>query len=303
MNEAEVTASERPTSKRPPKKSSPAKSAKSQPNPDLKAQVPFPGIESVMHGNGAVAHVMEHVCDGVIGYPITPSTEISEIYEAYRASGGINVWDRRPFFFEPEGEHSAQSGAMGAALTGGKYISNASSSQGILYGLESHFVTAGKKIGGFVLQIAARVVSRNSLNVMAGHDDVYALLPSGYTIFFGSNPQEAADLAAIAYRSSSLSLIPAANAMDGFSTSHMQSEVLLPEPELLKRYLGDPSERIPCPSVAQEILFGARGRYWQLNHFLEHHSLEFDPEAFDNLKDFLKKNKNQLDQDSAESLL
>ena len=60
-----------------------------------------------MHGNGAVAHVIEHVCDGVIGYPITPSTEISEIYEAYRASGGINVWDRRPFFFEPEGEHSA----------------------------------------------------------------------------------------------------------------------------------------------------------------------------------------------------
>ena len=56
-----------------------------------------------MHGNRAVAHVMEHVCDGVIGYPITPSTEISEIYEAYRASGGINVWDRRPFFFEPEG--------------------------------------------------------------------------------------------------------------------------------------------------------------------------------------------------------
>ena len=54
-----------------------------------------------MHGNGAVAHVMEHVCDGVIGYPITPSTEISEIYEAYRASGGINVWDRRPFFFGP----------------------------------------------------------------------------------------------------------------------------------------------------------------------------------------------------------
>ena len=256
MNEAEVTASERPTSKRPPKKSSPAKSSKSQPNPVFNAQVPFPGIESVMPGNGAVAHVMEHVCDGVIGYPITPSTEISEIYEAYRASGGINVWDRRPFFFEPEGEHSAQSGAMGAALTGGKYISNASSSQGILYGLESHFVTAGKKIGGFVLQIAARVVSRNSLNVMAGHDDVYALLPSGYTIFFGSNPQESADLAAIAYRSSSLSLIPAANAMDGFSTSHMQSEVLLPEPELLKRYLGDPSEFIPLTLADWDVRQG-----------------------------------------------
>ncbi len=142
-----------------------------------------------MHGNGAVAHVLEHVCDGVIGYPITPSTEISEIYEAYRASGGINVWDRRPFFFEPEGEHSAQSGAMGAALTGGKYISNASSSQGILYGLESHFVTAGKKIGGFVLQIAARVVSRNSLNVMAVHLAIMALGNSPNPIVKDAEPE------------------------------------------------------------------------------------------------------------------
>ena len=161
----------------------------------------YPGIPAVINGNGAVAHVMGHVCGGVIGYPITPSTEISEIYEAFRASGGCNVWGKHPFFFEPEGEHSAQSGALGAALTGGKYMSNASSSQGILYGLELHYVTVGKRVGGFVLQIAARVVSKHSLNVMAGHDDVYALLQSGYTILFGANPQEAADLAAIALQS------------------------------------------------------------------------------------------------------
>ena len=68
---------------------------------------------------------------------------------------------------------------------------------------------------------------------MAGHDDVYALLPTGYTILFGSNAQEAADLAAISYKASALSLIPVANAMDGFATSHVMSEVLLPEPELI----------------------------------------------------------------------
>ncbi|MGL5248429.1 MAG: hypothetical protein ACRC8U_09565, partial [Brooklawnia sp.] len=181
----------------------------------------FPGIPTVINGNGALAHVMRHVCGGVIGYPITPSTEISELFEAARAEGGVNVWGKHPFFFEPEGEHSAQSGALGAALTGGQFISNASSSQGILYAMESHYVTVGKKTGGFVLQVAARVVSKHSLNVMAGHDDVYALLSAGYTILFGSNPQEAADLAAISYRSSALSLIPVANAMDGFSTSHM----------------------------------------------------------------------------------
>ncbi len=231
---------------------------------DAAPSAAFPGIPGVINGNGAVAHVMRHVCGGVIGYPITPSTEISEIFEAARAEGGVNVWGKHPFFFEPEGEHSAQSGALGAALTGGQFISNASSSQGILYAMESHYVTVGKKIGGFVLQVAARVVSKHSLNVMAGHDDVYALLSSGYTILFGSNPQEAADLAAIAYRASALSLIPVANAMDGFSTSHMISEALMPEPALLRDYLGDPAGRIPCPTVAQEMLFGAKGRVFQL---------------------------------------
>lgn len=237
----------------------------------------YPGQPAVIHGNGAIAHVMRHVCGGVIGYPITPSTEISELFEAARAEGGVNVWGRHPFFFEPEGEHSAQSGALGAALTGGQFISNASSSQGILYAMESHYVTVGKKIGGFVLQVAARVVSKHSLNVMAGHDDVYALLSAGYTILFGSNPQEAADLAAISYRTSALSLIPVANAMDGFATSHMLSEALLPEPELLREYLGDPAGRIKSPTVAQDVLFGAKGRVVQLNAYLARHRDDFRP--------------------------
>jgi pyruvate-ferredoxin/flavodoxin oxidoreductase len=259
----------------------------------------FPGLPTVIHGNGAVAEVMSHVCGGVIGYPITPSTEISELYEAFRAGGGCNVWGKHPFFFEPEGEHSAQSGALGAALTGGKYISNASSSQGILYGLESHYVTVGKKVGGFVLQVAARVVSRHSLNVMAGHDDVYALLQSGYTILFGSNPQEAADLAAIAYKVSAMSLIPVANAMDGFATSHMMSEVLMPEPELLREFLGDPAGRIPAPTVAQEILFGAKGRVYQLRAWLARRRNDFLPSARDALHGHLDANGDAIEADDA----
>jgi pyruvate-ferredoxin/flavodoxin oxidoreductase len=259
----------------------------------------YPGIPTVINGNGAVAQVMGHVCGGVIGYPITPSTEISEIYEAFRAEGGCNVWGKHPFFFEPEGEHSAQSGALGAALTGGKYISNASSSQGILYGLESHYVTVGKKVGGFVLHVAARVVSKHSLNVMAGHDDVYALLPSGYTILFGSNPQEAADLAAIAYKISALSLIPVANIMDGFATSHMLSEALMPEPELLREFIGDPAERIKAPTVAQEILFGAKGRVFQLHRYLAHRQADFARGDLAQLRTYLDETAEDVEQDNA----
>ena len=258
----------------------------------------YPGIETVIHGNGAVAHVMGHVCGGVIGFPITPSTEISELFEAFRARGGCNVWGKHPFFFEPEGEHSAQSGAMGATLTGGRFISNASSSQGILYGLESHYVTVGKKVGGFVLQVAARAVSKHSLNVMAGHDDVYALLPSGYTILFGSNPQEAADLAAIAYRVSSLSMVPVTNAMDGFATSHMQCETLLPEPELLKEFLGDPSGRIKSPTVAQEMLYGAKGRVYQLQQYLNRHAGDIQAASLAALEEFLENRADEIEADN-----
>ncbi|RAI42791.1 2-oxoacid:acceptor oxidoreductase family protein [Rhodoplanes roseus] len=263
----------------------------------------FPGIPTVINGNGAVAQVMGHVCGGVIGYPITPSTEISEIYEAFRSAGGCNVWGKHPFFFEPEGEHSAQSGALGAALTGGKFVSNASSSQGILYGLESHYVTVGKKVGGFVLQVAARVVSKHSLNVMAGHDDVYALLQSGYTILFGSNPQEAADLSCISYKVSATSLIPVANAMDGFATSHMMSESLMPEPELIREFLGDPSGRIPCPTVAQEILFGAKGRVFQLGQWLTKHQDDFAPSDLAKLRTWLDTEAEQVEADNDGALV
>ncbi|HQR25636.1 MAG TPA: 2-oxoacid:acceptor oxidoreductase family protein [Nocardioides sp.] len=261
----------------------------------------YPGIPAVINGNGAVAHVMSQVCGGVIGYPITPSTEISEMFEAALAEGGVNVWGKHPFFFSPEGEHSAQSGALGAALTGGQYISNASSSQGILYAMESHYVTVGKKIGGFVLQVAARVVSKHSLNVMAGHDDVYGLLSSGYTILFGASPQEAADLAAIAYRASALSLIPVANAMDGFSTSHMLSEARLPEPDLLREYLGDPAGRIKAPTLAQEVLFGSRGRVHQLTEYLHRH--EADVPDLARITDWLQQNADRVEPDNEGALL
>ena len=258
----------------------------------------YPGVETVINGNGAVATVMQRVCDGVIGYPITPSTEISELFEEARSQGNLNVWGRHPFFVETEGEHSAQSGALGAALTGGQFISNASSSQGVLYAMESHFVSVGKKIGGFVLQVAARVVSKHSLNVMAGHDDVYALLPAGYTIFFGSNPQEAADLAAISYRTSALSLIPVCNAMDGFATSHVMSEALMPEPELLYEYLGDPASRIACPTVAQEMLFGAKGRVFQLKQYLTRHAEDVPADDVKALEAYLDANAAKVEKDN-----
>ena len=67
--------------------------------------------------------------------------------------------------------------------------------------------------------------------------------------------------------------------MDGFATSHMLSEARMPEPELLREFLGDPAGRIKCPTVAQEMLFGAKGRVFQLHQYLVRTGDEFAPAA------------------------
>ncbi len=51
--------------------------------------------------------------------------------------------------------------------------------------------------------------------------------------------------------------------MDGFATSHMLSEALhAGRRSCCSEFLGDPSGRIKAPTVAQEMLFGAKGRVY-----------------------------------------
>ena len=128
-------------------------------------------------------------------------------------------------------------------------------------------------------------------------------LQSGYTILFGSNPQEAADLAAISYKVSATSLIPVTNTMDGFTTSHMLSETLMPEKELLKEFVGDPHDRIPCPTVAQEMLFGAKGRVYQLKQYVAKHENDLSPDGHKKLVEFLDKNGDAIEKDNEGKLI
>ncbi|MDR3220601.1 MAG: 2-oxoacid:acceptor oxidoreductase family protein, partial [Candidatus Accumulibacter sp.] len=115
-------------------------------------------------------------------------------------------------------------------------------------------------------------------------------------------PQEASDLAAISYRTAALSLIPVANTMDGFATSHMMSEALLPEPELLREYLGDPSGRIKSPTLAQEVLFGSKGRVFQLEQFLARHAADIAEKNLEALRKYLDANAAKVEKDNAGEL-
>ena len=77
-------------------------------------------------GNEAVAEAMRQVNpDVVAAYPITPATEIAQIFAQYVADGKVDTE-----FVTVESEHSAMSAAIGASASGARTMT-ATSSQGL----------------------------------------------------------------------------------------------------------------------------------------------------------------------------
>ena len=215
---------------------------------------PFPGVARAVDGSGAVVAMETAGGEAAGAYPITPSTQMGEGWAAAVAEGRENVNGRRLLFFEPEGEHAAAAVTAGMSMSGLR-ATNFSSGQGIAYMHESLYAAVGKRLT-YVLNVAARAMTKHALNVHAGHDDYHAVDDTGFFQIFAKDVQEAADLNLIAHRIAELSLNPGICAQDGFLTSHVIESVRLPEPALVKQYLGDPSDRIESPTPAQRLVFG-----------------------------------------------
>ncbi len=218
----------------------------------------FPGILTATDGTGAVVHAETNASDAAGAYPITPSTQMGEGWAAAHASGKLNVNGRRLLFFEPEGEHAAAAVTAGMSMTGLR-ATNFSSGQGIAYMHESLYAATGKRLT-YVLNVAARAMTKHALNVHAGHDDYHAVDDTGFFQLFGKDVQEGGDFTVISHRIAELSLNPGLNAQDGFLTSHMIETARLAEPELIREYLGDPADMITSPTPAQRLTFGEKRR-------------------------------------------
>ncbi len=218
----------------------------------------YPGIPVATDGTGATVHVETAASEGAGAYPITPSTQMGEGWAAAMAAGKQNVNGRQLIFFEPEGEHAAAAVTAGMSMTGLR-ATNFSSGQGIAYMHESLYAATGKRLT-YVLNIAARAMTKHALNVHAGHDDYHAIDDTGFFQLFAKNVQYAGDLTVLAHRIAEMSLNPGAVAQDGFLTSHVIESCRLPEPELIKEFVGDPRDIIDCPTPAQRLTFGPTRR-------------------------------------------
>ena len=65
-----------------------------------------------------------------------------------------------------------------------------------------------------------------------------------------------------------------------------------------QRDLGDPAGRIKCPTVAQEMLYGAKGRVYQLREFLKRHSGDILVAKLDALQAFLERHTDDIERDA-----
>jgi len=222
------------------------------------AQVRYPGILKTGDGNAAVVAMETAASEAAGAYSITPATPMGEGWANAAAAGARNVNGRSLLHFEAEGEHAAAGVTAGMSLVGLR-SANFASGQGLAYMHESLYAAVGKRLT-YVLNVACRAMTKQALNIYAGHDDYHAIDDTGCFQLFAADVQEVADLNLVAHRIAELSLNPGVCAQDGFLTSHVVASYREPERELIREYLGDPSDLIDTPTPAQRAVFGDKRR-------------------------------------------
>jgi pyruvate-ferredoxin/flavodoxin oxidoreductase len=202
----------------------------------------YPGIPTTCDGAEAVVHVEVHVAQAAGAYPITSSTTMGGGFNAAVMNGMCNLWGDPLLFFEPESEHSAATVCEGFAVAGGR-VTNFTSGQGLVLMKEVLYTISGKRLP-VLMNIGARALTSQGLNVHAGHDDVMSVADCGWGMLFARNAQEAGDFCLICRRAAEATQTPFFNVQDGFLTTHTVETVRLPETEFMKEYIGNPREKL-----------------------------------------------------------
>jgi pyruvate-ferredoxin/flavodoxin oxidoreductase len=202
----------------------------------------YPGIPTTCDGSEAVVHVETAVCQAAGAYPITSSTNMGGGFNTAVMNGQKNLWGDTLLFFEPESEHSAATVCEGFAVAGGR-VTNFTSGQGLVLMKEVLYTISGKRLP-VVMNIGARALTSQGLNVHAGHDDLMSVADCGWGMMFARNAQEAGDFCMISRRIAEATQTPFFSIQDGFLTTHTVETVKLPETEFMREYIGSPKEKL-----------------------------------------------------------
>jgi pyruvate ferredoxin oxidoreductase alpha subunit len=137
-------------------------------------------------GNEAVAEAMRQIDpDVVCAYPITPQTEVVQLFAQMYADGKVSGE-----FVTVESEHSAMSAAIGSAA-GGARTMTATSSQGFALMWEVLYIAASYRLP-LVMTTVNRALS-GPINIHCDHSDTMGGRDTGWIQLYGENHQEAYD--------------------------------------------------------------------------------------------------------------
>lgn len=186
----------------------------------------------LLTGNGAAAWGARlALADYFPVFPITPQTEIIE-----KLANWIDNNEMSGKLVTLESEHSMITAAGSAAATGVRVFS-ATSSQGLLYGMEMLYTVAGWRVP-FVLANVSRGLSA-PITLEPDHNDILAARDCGFLQIHCSTCQEVLDSILMAYRLSEDESVrlPVIVNMDGFYLSFTREPVEIPKTEKVKEFL------------------------------------------------------------------
>ncbi len=177
----------------------------------------------VLDGNEAAARIAHLTSEVIAIYPITPSSTMGELADAWSAAGQKNIWGSVPQVVEMQSEAGA-AGAVHGALQAGALTTTFTASQGLLLKLPNMFKIAGE-LTPTVFHIAARTVATHALSIFGDHSDVMAARTTGFALLASASVQEAQDLAMVAHMATLRARVPFLHFFDGFRTSHEVNKI------------------------------------------------------------------------------
>jgi len=168
-------------------------------------------------GNEAAAHVAYRVSEVIAIYPITPSSTMGELSDAWAANQLKNIWGTVPTVSELQSEGGA-AGAVHGALQTGALTTTFTASQGLFLMIPNMYKIAGE-LTPAVFHVSARSIAAAALSIFGDHSDVMSTRQTGFGLICSNSVQEVMDTAAIAHRATLESRIPFVHFFDGFRTS------------------------------------------------------------------------------------
>ncbi len=219
---------------------------------------------TLLTGNGAAAWGARLArIDYLPAFPITPQTEIIETVAAWLEAG-----EMAGRLVTMDSEHSMIT-AAGAAATTGVRVFTATSSQGLLYGMEMLYAIAGWRAPLVLVNVSRGLASPITLE--PDHNDVLAARDCGFLQIHCATCQEVLDSVLIAYRLAEHPHVrlPVLVNLDGFYLSFTREPVTIPAQAEVDRFLppfaaGNIAFRAHAPmSQGVAVLGGAAYSYFR----------------------------------------